>query len=157
MAHPSPEELQKKLHEAQMAGEQETPSTERLKRHRELMECCPAFTPNLLEYARLLPRDNGPHVDAEAMLAEVQRALLMAVQGSNRGAAEVLAYARFVDTFRHTPGDAERLYLGGAAKASRLLEEAWTSLLDSWTLENNKKTLARDFAAHTGLIGPGEH
>lgn len=106
----------------------------------------------------------------------------MAVHSSNRGATEVLAYARLVDTFRNTPQEAERLYLEGAAKALRLLEEAWTSLLDFWTLENNKETLAnalelgalaekvfpesvdvqlatakaRDFATHAGLIEPGE-
>ena len=180
MAHPSPEELLEKMRLAREAGEAERPSPEQLKRHRELLTCCPAFTPNLLEYARLLRLNDDPHVDGDAMLVETQQTLELAVQGSNRGAVEVLAYARFVDTFRGPPEKAEQLYLEGATKARALLEEAWTSLLDFWTLENRKETLvkalelgalaeqvfpdsasiqlatakARDFAAHAGLIEP---
>lgn len=180
MAHPSPEELLEKMRLAREAGEAERPSPEQLKRHRELLTCCPVFTPNLLEYARLLRLNDDPHVDGDAMLVETQQTLELAVQGSNRGAVEVLAYAHFVDTFRGPPEKAEQLYLEGATKARALLEEAWTSLLDFWTLENRKETLvkalelgalaekvfpdsasiqlatakARDFAAHAGLIEP---
>jgi hypothetical protein len=182
MAHPSPEELLEKMRRARETGQEDRPGPEQLERHRALVECCPAFTPNLLEYARLLPRADAPHVDGDAMLAEVQRTLELAVQSSNRGVAEVLAYAHFVDTFRGPPEEAERLYTEGAAKALSHLEDAWTSLIDFWTLENRKETLvkalelgmlaekvfpasvslqlatakARDFAAHAGLIQPEE-
>jgi hypothetical protein len=180
MSHPSPEELLEKMRVAREAWEADGTGPERLERHRELVECCPAFTPNLLEYARLLPRVEAPHVEGDAMLAEVQRTLELAVQGSNRGVAEVLAYAHFMDTFRGSPEQAERLYTEGAAKALGHLEDAWTSLIDFWTLENKKETLvkalelatlaekvfpdsisiqlatakARDFAAHAGLTSP---
>jgi hypothetical protein len=178
MKHPGIQELRARMREAREVGGAHRASPEQLKRHRELAVECPAFTPNLLELARLLLLTDEPAVDAEEGFAEIQRLLEQAVQGSDRSAPALLELGHFVDSVRNDAPEAETLFEECAARSLRTLEGAWSALLNLWTVENRKETLeralrlgelaekvfpetspihaevarARSFAAHAGLI-----
>ena len=135
MAHLSPEELIAKFREARAAGEGQPGSPRQLKLQRELMEGCPAFTPNLLELARVLRLTDEPGVPAEEMLAEVQRLLEHAVQASNRSADALIELAYFLNTHRNSPVEARKLLEEGAAKALSSVEDAWAGLISLLEME----------------------
>jgi hypothetical protein len=182
MAHPSVEELLARMRSAREAGGANQASPEQLRRHRELVAACPAFTPNLLELARLLLLTDEPEVDSNQAFAEIQRLLEQAVHASNRSAPALLELAHFMDSIRNTPTEAETIFEESAATALRSLEASWSALINLWTVENRKETLekalrlselveklfpptsgihadvarARNFAAHTGLIANEE-
>ncbi|WNG57793.1 hypothetical protein F0U59_25810 [Archangium gephyra] len=75
-----------------------------MKLHRELAESCPAFTPNLLELARLLRLDNNPpaNLTSEAMEGELRQLLEQAVAASGRSASAVVELAYFLDIFHNS-------------------------------------------------------
>ncbi len=177
MDHPGIEELLARMRAARDAGGVNQASPEQLKQHRELVETCPAFTPNLLELARLLLLNDEPGVDAEKGFSEIQQLLERAVHASNRSAPALLELAHFIDSVRNSPEEAEKLFEECATRALTTVEGAWSALLNLWTMENRKETLekalklcamaerlfpaeagihadvarARRFAAHSGL------
>jgi thioredoxin-like negative regulator of GroEL len=129
MAHLSPQELLAKFRAARAAGESNRGNPDQLRLHRELVEACPAFTPNLLQLARLLRLVDEPGTDAEEMLAEVQRLLEQAVQASDRSADTLIELAYFLDTHRDSPDEARQLLEEGASKALSSLEDAWVGMI----------------------------
>ncbi|MDY7231381.1 hypothetical protein [Hyalangium rubrum] len=136
MAHLSPQDLLAKFQALREAARQEPRgSADQLKLHRELVEACPAFTPNLLELARLLRLADEPGVDVEEMLAEVHRLLEHAVQVSNRSADSLIELAYFLDTHRASPDEACKLLEEGASKALESLEDAWAGLIRLHSME----------------------
>lgn len=135
MAHLNPEELIAKFRTARAASEGSRSVPHSLKLHRELVEACPAFTPNLLELARILRLTDEPGIEAEEMLAEVQRLLEQAVQSSNRSADSLIELAYFLNTHRNSPDEARRLLEEGAAKALSSLEDAWAGLISQLEMQ----------------------
>lgn len=117
MAHPPIEELLAKFQAASAAGEASRGTPDQLKAYRELAEACPAFTPNLLHLARLLRLVDEPGTEAEPVLTEVRRLLEQAVQASDHSADALIELAYFLDTHRHEPAQARKLWEEGAAKA----------------------------------------
>jgi hypothetical protein len=113
--------------------------------HRELVSACPAFTPNLLELARLLRLDDNPSPDlnGEELLSEVQRLLEQAVQASSRSAPALVELAYFLDTFHDSPPEAERLFEESAQKALRTVEEAWAGLISFWSSKRTPEYLKK--------------
>ena len=143
MGHPGVEELWMRMRAAREAGDANQASPEQLKRHRELAALCPAFTPNLLELARLLLLTDEPDESAEKGFAEIQHLLGQAVHASNRSAPALLELGHFIDGVRNTPEEAELLFEECAASALRTVEGAWSALLNLWTMENRKETLEK--------------
>ncbi|HYO68130.1 MAG TPA: hypothetical protein VEU33_18835, partial [Archangium sp.] len=115
MAHSSLDEMIARMRAAREAGSANEASPEQLQRLRELARDCPAFTPNLLELARLLRLTDEPGVEREQALAEIQGVLEQAVQASGRSAPALLELAHFVDVFRESPWLAEALFEESAA------------------------------------------
>ena len=111
MAHPSLEDLVDRMRVAREAGSANEASPEQLQQLRALVQACPAFTPNLLELARLLRLTDEPGVGSEEALAEIQRLLEQAVQASARSAPSVLELAHFLYVFRNSPALAETVTL----------------------------------------------
>lgn len=137
MAHPSIEELAATLRAARDAGRPGKPSPEKAKRLRELLTGCPSFTPGLLELARTLIVTEEPGVGYEQASAEIQHLLEQAIQSSDRSAPALIELAYFVDTFRDSPDTARALFEEGAAKALESLEDAWTGLINVFTLDDH--------------------
>lgn len=137
MAHLRPEELLAKFQQAREAGQRNPRDPTPLKLYRELVEECPAFTPNLLQLARALRLVDAPGVDVEAVLAEVQHLLEHAVQASHRSADTLIELAYFLDTHRSAPDEARKLLEEGAAKALGSLEDAWAGLISLLILEGD--------------------
>ncbi|WP_224366657.1 hypothetical protein [Hyalangium versicolor] len=129
MAHLSPQELLSKLQTARTTAESHPGATRHLTIQRELAEDCPAFTPNLLQLARMLRRTDEPNQGVEEMLAEVQHLLEQAVHASGRSADTLIELAYFLDTHRNAPDEARKLFEEGAAKALSSLEDAWAGLI----------------------------
>jgi hypothetical protein len=129
MAHLSPQELIAKFQKARATGEGKRGHPDQMKSHRELLEACPAFMPNLLELSRLLRLVDEPGVDVNEMLAEVQQLLEQAVQSSHRSADTLIELAYFLDTHRNASAEARKLMEEGAAKALSSLEDAWAGLI----------------------------
>lgn len=146
MAHPSVEELLAEMRSAREAGGANQASAEQLRLHRELVATCPAFTPNLLELARLLLLTDEPGVDAAQAFSEVQRLLEQAVRASTRSAPALLELAHFTDSIRNAPDEAEQLFEESAATALRSLEGAWSALINLWTVQNRRETLEKALA-----------
>jgi hypothetical protein len=136
MPHLNAEELMATLRAARKAGEGNRGNPSHLKRHRELVEACPAFAPNLIELARLLLLTEESGVSAEQSFDEVQRLLEQAVQASDRGATALIELAYFLDTIRDSPDKARILLEEGAAKALKSLEDAWAGLINLFCLED---------------------
>ena len=139
--HPSVEQWVERLRAARRAGAPGTP--ERLRLHRELARDSPAFTPNLLELARQLQLADEPGRDAREGLAEVERLLEQAVEGSERSAPAVVELGYFLDAIRNAAEKATPLYEEGAAKALETLEDAWAGLLRAWVHERTKQSLEK--------------
>jgi hypothetical protein len=150
MAHPNLEELTAKLRAAREAGREQRGSPEQLRLHRELARQCPSFTPNLVELARALQLAEEPGVGAEEAFGEIHRLLEGAVEGSDRGAPEVVELGYFLDALLDQPHEAAKLFEEGAAKALGTLEDAWAGLLRYWTLERTRETLEK--ALRLGLL-----
>jgi hypothetical protein len=143
MAHPSLEEMIAKMRAAREAGSVNEASPEQLRQLRELARECPAFTPNLLELARLLRLTDEPEVDTEEAFAEIQRLLEQAVLASGRSAPALLELAHFIDVFRDAPKLAEQLFEESVASALSALENSWAGLIDFWVMEREKHTLEK--------------
>jgi hypothetical protein len=143
MAHPPLDEMLARMEAARRAGAAHEASPEQLRMLRELARDCPAFTPNLLELARLLRLTDEPGVDTEPALAEIQRLLEQATQASARSAPALLELAHFLDVFRDAPEEAERLFEESAASALRALEDSWAGLLGFWVMERRRDTLEK--------------
>jgi hypothetical protein len=143
MAHPSLDEMLASMRAAREAGSVNEASPEQLQRLRGLVRDCPAFTPNLLELARLLQLTDEPGVDMEQALAEIQRLLEQAVQASGRSAPALLELAHFIDVFRDSPGLAEALFEESAVSALSALESSWAGLIDFWVMARTKDTLEK--------------
>lgn len=143
MAHPSVEELMARMRTAREVGSANAATLEQLQQLRALARECPAFTPNLLELARLLRLTDEPGVGSQEALAEIQRLLEQAVQASARSAPAVLELAHFLYVFRNSPELAETLFEESAASALRALENSWAGLLDFWVTEQRKDTLEK--------------
>jgi Asp-tRNA(Asn)/Glu-tRNA(Gln) amidotransferase C subunit len=182
MAHPSLDEMIARMRAAREAGSANEASPEQLQRLRELARDCPAFTPNLLELARLLRLTDEPEVEMEQALEEIEQLLEQAVQASGRGAPALLELAHFVDVFRRSPARAEALFEESVASALRALENSWAGLIEFWAMEMKKDSLekalklaelaervfpessrifiavedARQYAASAGLLPPRE-
>ncbi|MGZ3461084.1 MAG: hypothetical protein ACXU86_21565 [Archangium sp.] len=143
MAHPSLEEMMARMRAARAAGSANEASPEQLHQLRELVRECPAFTPNLLELARLLRLTDEPGVGSEEALAEIQRLLEQATLASARSAPALLELAHFMYVFRNAPELAETLFEESAASALRALENSWAGLIDFWVTERRKDTLEK--------------
>ena len=145
MTHPSLDELVARLRAARAAGDANRPSQEQLRLHRALAKECLAFTPNLLELARLLRLDDAPPPDlnGEEILPEIRRLLEQAVQASGRSAPAVVEFAYFLDTFHDSPPEAETLFEEGARKALKTLEEAWVGLIRFWSSKRTQESLGK--------------
>jgi hypothetical protein len=127
---------------ARAVGDARNPSREQLRQHREVVAACPAFTPNLLELARLLRLDDNPPPGEEVLL-EVQRLLEQAVQASARSAPALVELAYFLDTFHDSPPEAELLFEEGAKKALKTVEEAWAGLISFWSSKRTPESLKK--------------
>jgi hypothetical protein len=143
MTHPSVEELLARMRAARQAGTANEASPEQLRLLRELARACPAFTPNLLELARLLRLTDEPEVGTEEALAEIQHLLEQSVQASARSAPTLLELAHFMDTFRNAPGEAEKLFEESVSSALSALENSWAGLMDFWLTERTPESLAK--------------
>jgi hypothetical protein len=144
MAHLSPEDLLKRfLATREASGEARQASPEQLRLLRELVRDCPAFTPGLLELARLLQLTEEPGVDAEVAFAEVQRLLEQAVLVSRREGRALVELGYFLDVFRNREDDAMTLWEEGAAQALRTLEDAWAGMLRTWAGERTPASLEK--------------
>lgn len=69
------------------------------------------------------------------MLTEVHRLLEQAVQASDGSADALIELGYFLDTHRHEPTQARKLFEEGAAKALSSLEDAWTGLIRHLEME----------------------
>jgi hypothetical protein len=143
MGHPSLEEMMARMRAAREAGSVNEASPEQLRLLRELARDCPAFTPNLLELARLLRLTDEPEVDTEEAFAEIQRLLEQAVLASGRSAPALLELAHFIDVFRDSPKQAEQLFEESVSSSLNALENAWAGLIDFWVMEREKDTLEK--------------
>lgn len=143
MSHPSLDEMMVWMRAAREAGSVNEASPEQLQRLRALARACPAFTPNLLELARLLRLTDEPGVASEQALAEIQRLLEDAVQASDRGAPALLELAHFMYVFRNSSELAETLFEESAASALRALENSWAGLIDFWVTERRTDMLEK--------------
>ncbi len=145
MTHPGLDELVARMRAARAAGDANRPSLEQLRLHRELAESCPAFTPNLLELARLLRLDDNPppNLTSEAMEGELRQLLEQAVVASGRSSSAVVELAYFLDIFHDSPPEAEALFEEGARKALRTLEEAWAGLISFWSSKRTPESLRK--------------
>jgi hypothetical protein len=132
-----------RMQAARRAGSAQEASPEQLRRLRELARDCPAFTPNLLELARLLRLTDEPGVDTEEALAEIQRLLEQAAQASARSAPALLELAHFLYVFRDASEEAEKLFEESVASALRALEDSWAGLIDFWVMERRRDTLEK--------------
>lgn len=143
MTHPRLDELVARMKAARASGDARQPSREQLTLHRELADACPAFTPNLLELARLLRLDDNPplEVSGDETLSEVQRLLEQAVQASGRSAPSLVELAYFLDTFHDSPPEAEALFEEGARKALKTVEESWAGLIRFWSSKRTRESL----------------
>lgn len=150
MTHPKLDELVARLKAARAAGDATRPSREQLRLHRELAGVCPAFTPNLLELARLLRLDDDPppELTGEAMQGELQRLLEQAVLASNRSAPALVELAYVLDTFNDSPPEVEALFEEGAQKSLKTLEHAWAGLISFWSSKRTPDSLRN--ALHLG-------
>ncbi|QRO02253.1 hypothetical protein JRI60_26165 [Archangium violaceum] len=113
--------------------------------HRALVESCPAFTPNLLELARLLRLDDAPPPDSggEETLPEIRRLLELAVRASGRSAPALVELAYFLDIFHDSPPEAETLFEEAARRSLRTLEEAWAGLISFWSSKRTRESLSK--------------
>jgi hypothetical protein len=145
VTHPNLSELVLRMKAARAAGDINRPSQEQLRLHRELAELCPAFTPNLLELARLLRLDDNPppELTGEAMQAELRQLLEQAVLASGRSAPALVELAYFLDIFHNSPPEAEALFKEGAGQALRTLEHAWAGLISFWSLKRTRESLTQ--------------
>ncbi|WP_052519035.1 hypothetical protein [Archangium violaceum] len=143
MTHPSLDEMIARMRAAREAGSANEASPEQLQRLRELVRECPAFTPNLLELARLLRLTDEPEVEMEQALEEIQGLLEKAVQASGRSAPALLELAHFIDVFRDSPKLAEALFEESVASALSALEGSWAGLIDFWGMERTKDSLEK--------------
>ncbi|MFP2933054.1 hypothetical protein ACLESO_49480 [Pyxidicoccus sp. 3LG] len=144
MAHLSPEELLKRfLATREAAGDARHTTPEQFQLLRELVRDCPAFTPGLLELARLLQLTEEPGVDAEVAFAEVQRMLEQAVLVSRREARALVELGYFMDVFRNREADALALWEEGAAHSLKTLEDAWAGLLRTWGDQRTPDSLGK--------------
>ncbi len=143
MAHPGLDEMMARMRAAREAGSANEASPEQLQRLRELARDCPAFTPNLLEFARLLQLTDEPEVEMDQALAEIQQLLEQAVQASGRSAPALLEFAHFIDVFRDSPALAEALFEESVASALRALENSWAGLIEFRAMGMTKDRLAK--------------
>lgn len=141
--HPIPEVLMKRLLAAREAGDANHASPEQLGLLRALTNDAPAFTPALMELARLLQLAEEPGVDSEVTFAEVQRLLEQAVSVSRRSAATLVELGYFLDVIRGREDDARTLWEEGSGKALKTLSQAWAGLLRSWSDERTKESLEK--------------
>jgi hypothetical protein len=142
-AHPSPEELMARFLAAREAGGANRASPEQLQLLRELVRDCPAFTPGLLELARLLRLTEEPGVDSQAAFAEVQHLLEQAVLVSRRGAPALVELGYFLDVTRDQQDRALALWEEGATQALKTLEHAWAGMLRTWGDQRTKESLEK--------------
>jgi hypothetical protein len=145
VTHPRLDELVARMKAARAAGDARQPSQEQLKLHRELADACPAFTPNLVELARLLRLDDNPPPDmsGEESLSEVRGLLEQAVQASGRSAPSLVELAYFLDTFHDSPPEAEVLFEEGARKALKTVEESWAGLIRYGSSKRTRESLMK--------------
>ncbi len=143
--HPRLDGLVARMQAARVEGGANRPSREQLRLHRELSEACPAFTPNLLELARLLRLDDAPPPDSsgEESLPEIRRLLEQAVLASGRSAPALVELAYFLDIFHDSPPEAETLFEEGARKALHTVEEAWAGLISFWSSKRTRESLSK--------------
>ncbi len=143
MTHPTLDELVARMRAARAAGDANNPSLEQLRLHRELAGLCPAFTPNLLELARLLRLDDNPPPDltSDVMQEELEQLLMQAVQASGRSAPSLVELAYVLDIFHNAPPETEALFKEGAEKALKTLEHAWAGLIGFWALKRTRESL----------------
>ncbi|WP_143196072.1 hypothetical protein [Archangium sp. Cb G35] len=132
-----------RFREARREAETDPGNPEQLEVHRQLAEACPAFTQNLLFLAWRLLRANGPEEQLEDRLAEIQRLLERAVQGSYRSAPAVVELGYFLDTYRNAPHEAARLYEEAGAKALETVRDSWRGLIRYWNDARTKETLEK--------------
>ncbi len=144
MAHPSLEEMMARMRAAaRAAGSTTEASPEQLQQLRTLARDCPAFTPNLLELARLLRLTDEPEVGTEESFAEIQWLLEQAVLASGRSAPALLELAHFTDVFLDSPDQAEKFFEESVSSALHALENSWAGLIDFWVMERKKDTLEK--------------
>lgn len=143
MAHPTLGEMIARMRVARAAGSVNEASPEQLQQLRELARECPAFTPNLLELARLLRLTDESEVGTEESLAELQRLLEQAVLASGRSAPTLLELAHFTDVFLDSPEQAEQLFEESVSSALHALENSWAGLIDFWVMERRRDTLEK--------------
>lgn len=125
----SPEQLLARLREAREAAGGKPGALERIRLHRELAAEAPAFVPNLLELERCLQLaepDAG-----EDTFAEAEAVLEQAVEMSERSAPALVELAYFLNLVRGAPEEVEPLLEEAAGKSLRLLEDAWSGLIDA--------------------------
>ncbi|MBN1203986.1 MAG: hypothetical protein JXB05_03560 [Myxococcaceae bacterium] len=124
----SPEELLARLRAAREAGGGKPGALERLRLHRELASAAPAFVPNLLELGRGLQL--AEPAAGEDTFTEAEAVLRQAVEVSERSARALVELAYFLHMVRDAPQETEPLLEEASGKALRLLEDAWTGLVN---------------------------
>ncbi|MCP3104762.1 hypothetical protein LZ198_38445 [Myxococcus sp. K15C18031901] len=143
MAPLSPEDVLKRFLAAREAGDSQHASPTQLRLLRELIHDSPAFTPAMLELARLLQLADEPGVEAEASFTEVQRLLEQAVRLSRRGAPALVELGYFLDVIRGREDDALALWDEAAQQSLKTLEQAWAGMLRAWADERTKESLEK--------------
>jgi tetratricopeptide (TPR) repeat protein len=118
-----------RLRAAREVGGGQAGALERLRRHHELATEAPAFSPNLLELGRCL--QGAGSATGEDSFTEAEAVLRQAVEASERGPTELLEQAWFLSLVRASPQEAAPLLEEAAGKALRLLEDAWSGLIDA--------------------------
>jgi hypothetical protein len=143
MAHPTLDEMMDRMQAARRAGAAQEASPEQLRMLRALARDCPAFTPNLLELARLLRLTDEPGVETEEAFAEIQQVLEQAVQASARSSPALLELAHFLYVFRNASEEAEKLFEESVTSALHALEDSWAGLIDFWVMERRRDMLEK--------------
>jgi hypothetical protein len=125
---PSPEELLARLRAAREAEGGQPGALERLRCHRELAALAPAFVPNLLELGRGLQLA-APEAGEETF-TEAEAVLRQAVEVSERTPSALVELAYFLNVVREAPQEMEPLLEEAISKSLRLMEDAWTGLIN---------------------------
>lgn len=125
----NPEELLARLRSAREAAGGKPGALERLRLHRELAAEAPAFVPNLLELGRCLQL--AEPAAGEDTFTEAEAVLRQAVELSERSAPALLELGYFLNLVRDRPQEMEPLLEEAAGKSLRLLEDAWSGLIDA--------------------------
>lgn len=125
----NPEELLERLRSAREVAGGKPGALERLRLHRELAVEAPTFVPNLLELGRCLQLAES--AAGEDTFTEAEAVLQQAVALSERSAPALLELGYFLNLVQGKPQEMEPLLEEAAGKSLRLLEDAWSGLIDA--------------------------